>query len=92
MATVTAGLPFSLPDPDSVEYFAQKQVLLELVVTPPPWGDRVAYLLDYLPVPRDAIEPAIAALGAAGLAERRSNLVRGTSAVRYFEYLWPVRL
>ena len=56
------GLPTRLPDPDSLEYRAQKVVLLELVVTPPAEGDRIDELIDRLCVPGDAIVPAIAAL------------------------------
>jgi hypothetical protein len=44
------GQPHGLPDPDSLEYRAQKVVLLELVVTPPPGGDRIDDLIDRLAV------------------------------------------
>jgi hypothetical protein len=85
------GPPTRLPDPDSLEYRAQKTVLLELVVTPPPEGDSLAYLIDRLPIPGHAIEPAIAALERAGLAIRDGDLTRASAPALYFEYLWPVR-
>jgi hypothetical protein len=48
------GPPFALPARSSPEYRAQRVVLFELVVSPPPEGDRVDYLREYLPVPPDA--------------------------------------
>jgi hypothetical protein len=84
--------PGRLPDPDSLEYRAQKVVLLELVVTPPDEGDRIDDLVDRLPVAGHAVVPAIAALEAAGLAERRGDVARASAAALYFEHLWPVML
>ena len=86
------GSPTRLPDPDSLEYRAQKVVLLELVVTPPAEGDRIDELIDRLCRPGDAIVPAIAALEAAGLAERDGEVARASAAALYFEHLWPVML
>ena len=80
-----------LPDHDSLEYRAQKTVLLELVVTAPPQGDSLAYLFERLPIPDQSIEPAIAALELAGLAIRDGNLTRASPPALYFEHLWPVR-
>jgi hypothetical protein len=86
------GPPHRLPDPDSLEYRAQKTVLLELVVTPPPDGDSLAYLVERLPIPDHTIEPAIAALERVGLAIRAGDLTRASPSALYFEHLWPVRL
>jgi hypothetical protein len=86
------GPPTRLPDPASLEYRAQKVVLLELVVTPPAEGDRVDELMDRLCVPGDAIVPAIAALENAGLAKRDGDIARASAAALYFEHLWPVML
>jgi hypothetical protein len=84
--------PGGLPDPGSPAYLAQRTVLAELVITPPPQGDSVAYLVDRLPLPPDSIEPALAALQAVGLAEHRGNFAHATTPARYFEHLWPVML
>lgn len=86
------GLPSGLPDPDSLGYHAQKVVLAELVIDPPDDGHPLAYLLDRLPLPPDAIEPALGALHVVGLAARRGELARASVPARYFEYLWPVML
>ena len=86
------GRPSRLPDPDSVEYRAQKVVLLELVVTPPPDGDHLDYFVERLPIPAHSIEPALAALERAGLAIRHGDISRATPPALYFEHLWPVML
>jgi hypothetical protein len=54
------GPPSALPDLGSEECWAQRIILAELVVTPPRAGDSIGSLLEYLPVPADTIEPAIA--------------------------------
>jgi hypothetical protein len=69
----------------------QRIVLAELVVTPPREGDPIGYLLEYLPIPVDTIEPAIAELEAIGLADRVGERVWATLAAQYFEHLWPVK-
>ena len=47
-----SGGPLSpLPDPGSLEYQAQKLVLLELVVDPPHAGDRLSTLVRNLDIP-----------------------------------------
>ena len=86
------GPPSGLPDPYSLEYHAQKIVLLELVVDPPHDGDRLVDLIDRLGLPPDAVEPAVLALEVIGLAERDADFVRASLPARYFEYLWPVLL
>jgi hypothetical protein len=86
------GPSSGLPDPDSPEYQAQKLVLLELVVDPPRAGDLLSTLEKRLPIGSASIEPAIAALEIAGLAQRDGDIVRATPPARYFEHLWPVRL
>ena len=67
-------------------------MLLELVVDPPPAGDRLSTLARSLDIPGFSVEPAVAALEAIGLAARDDDTVRATPPARYFEYLWPVRL
>jgi hypothetical protein len=52
------GPPSALPNLVSEELSAQRIVLAELHVTPPPAGDSIGYLLEYLPVPPDTVEPA----------------------------------
>jgi hypothetical protein len=86
------GPPSRLPDPYSVEYHAQKIVLLELVVDPPDAGDRLAELIERLGLPPGSVGPAVSALEVIGLASREDDVVRATLAARYFEYLWPALL
>ncbi len=87
------GWPSQLPDPDSLEYRAQKLVLLEIVVDPPPIGDPMSQLVRRLDVPASSISIAVAALEVVGLAERdEGEVVRATTPALYFEFLWPVRL
>jgi hypothetical protein len=86
------GRPCRLPDPDSLEYRAQKVVLLELVVSPPAEGDHLDYLVARLPLPDHSIKPAIAALECAGLAVRNGDITSASAPALYFEYLWPVML
>jgi hypothetical protein len=86
-----AGRPSALPALGSAEWWAQRIVLAELVVTPPRTGDPIGYLLEYLPVAPGTIEPAIAVLEAIGLVGRVGDRVWATSAAQYFEHLWPVK-
>ena len=86
------GPPGPLPDPYSLEYRAQKIVLLELVVDPPDAGDRLAELIERLGLPPDSVEPAVSALEVIGLAAREDDVDRATLVARYLEYLWPVLL
>lgn len=86
------GPPSRLPNPYSLEYRAQRIVLLELVVDPPADGDRLGALMDRLGLPPEALEPAVAALEVIGLARLREGVVRATLPACYFEHLWPVLL
>ena len=79
------------PAPDSVEYRAQRVVLLELVVCPPNEGDRLGELVERLDLLPGIVDPAVAALEDAGLAERKGDIVRASAPANYFEYLWPVK-
>ena len=80
------------PEPGTLAFQAQREVLLEIVVTPPLFGDSVDYLARSLPVPPHAIAPAVASLQAIGLARRCGDVVFATPAALRFEHLWPVRL
>jgi hypothetical protein len=84
------GPPSGLPDPDSLDYLAQRIVLAELLIDAPSEGDSIDYLIDRLPLPPGAVEPALGALEVVGLAPRRGEVARATVPARYFEYLWPV--
>jgi hypothetical protein len=86
------GPPLGLPHPDSLRYHAQKVVLAELVIDPSDRESSLDYLRDRLPLPPDAIEPALEALQIVGLAVRRGDLACASAPARYFEYLWPVML
>ena len=80
------------PHVDSAQYRAQRAVLLELVVTPPPEGDRIDALSRRLELSRRAVRQAVVRLEIAGLAQRHGGVVRASGEALYFEYLWPVRL
>ncbi len=87
------GPPSRLPDPDSIEYRAQRLVLLELVVDPPRAGDPLSELVRLLGRARRARSSRRSPRSSSsGLAEREGDVVRATASARYFEYLWPVRL
>jgi hypothetical protein len=85
------GPPPGLPDPGSLEYAAQRLVLLELVVDPPPAGDRFDELCETLGLADVDADEAVAALATVGLAARQSNVVLASVAARYFEHLLPVK-
>ena len=86
------GPPSGLPDHGTLDYLAQRIVLAELVIDAPTDGDSIGYLIDRLPLPPEAVEPALGALQIVGLAVRRNDLARATAPARYFEHLWPVML
>jgi hypothetical protein len=86
------GPPSGLPDPTSLEYIAQRIVLAEFVIDAPERGDSIGYLIDRLPLPPVAVEPALGALQVVGLAARHGDLACASVPARYFEYLWPVML
>ena len=86
------GVPTRLPAHDTLDYRAQRLVLLELVVCPPADGDCLDELPARLDLPSHAVEPAVMSLTVAGLAERRADRAYASPAASYFEYLWPVRL
>jgi hypothetical protein len=85
------GPPLRLPGPGSLQYTAQRLVLLELVVDPPAAGDRFENLCEAVGLADVDAHEGLAALAAAGLAERRTDVVIASTAARYFEHLWPVR-
>jgi hypothetical protein len=80
------------PAPGSPEYVAQRRVLGQLVVDPPPTGDRIDTLPAAVGLSMPAVTSAVAALIRAGLAEQDGEFVRASPAATYFEYLWPVML
>lgn len=86
-----AGSPPAPPEPGSAEWWAQRIVLAELLVMPPLGGDTIGYLREYLPIPPETVEPAIAALEVAGLATRVGDTIRATDVAKYIEHLWPIR-
>jgi hypothetical protein len=84
------GPPVRLPDPASLEYTAQRLVLLELVVDPPASGDRFEDLCAIIGLADIDGHDAVVAPASAGLAERRADFVLASIDARYFEHLWPV--
>ena len=85
------GPPLRLPDPASLQYTAQRLVVLELVVDPPAAGDRFDDLCEWVGLADVDGRDAVDALAAVGLAERRTDVVIASAAARYFEHLWPVK-
>jgi hypothetical protein len=85
------GPPLRLPDPASVQYTAQRLVLLELVVDPPAAGDRFDDLCEAVGLSDVDAHAALGALATAGLTEQEGDVVIASTAARYFEHLWPVR-
>jgi hypothetical protein len=85
------GPPLRLPDPSSLQYTAQRLVLLELVVDPPAGGDRSDDLCEAVGLAEVDGHEALGALAAAGLASQETDLVIASTAARYFEHLWPVK-
>ena len=84
--------PAALASPGTAAFDDQRLLLLELLVDPPPGGDPIAGLARALERTRGAVEAGVAALAAAGLAERDGDRVRATAAALAFDRLWPVRL
>jgi DNA-binding IclR family transcriptional regulator len=76
----------------TAEHDAQRLVLLELVVTPPPTGDAIVELADTLGLSLPRIERALEMLVDAGLAERVGGRAFGTRAARTFDALHPARV
>ncbi len=80
----------SLPDRDSVEYYAERLVLIELCVDPPARGDELDVLGHILELSPRETAAAVAALGRVGLAWRDGMVVRATERPLYFEHLCPI--
>lgn len=79
-----------LPDPASVEYYAERLVLIELCVDPPPEGDELGAVADRLTLSSRETEAAVDVLARVGLAERDGTTVRATARAIYFEHLCPI--
>jgi len=86
------GSPVRLPDPDSLEYRAQKAVLLHLVVVPPEAGEPIDDLAARLSIDAGPAAAAIDPLEVSGLAGRHGKVVQVSAAALHFENLWPVML
>ena len=83
--------PHALALPGTRPFEDQRRLLLELVVDPPPHGDRVEELATALGSSAAAVGKAAAALAGAGLAERHGDRVRASLAALAFEALLPAR-
>jgi hypothetical protein len=79
------------PTPGSRAYRAQRALLLELVIDPPPFGERIPDLARRLDLPPDDVRLAARELEALGLAMRSGDLVHATAAALRFEALALVR-
>jgi hypothetical protein len=86
------GPPETAPPFGSPAHDIQRQLLLELVTTPPPSGDELDRLARALDASRREIEAAVRGLADAGLAERDGDNVRASVAALRFEALWPIHL
>ncbi|HEX8101500.1 MAG TPA: hypothetical protein VF533_02720 [Solirubrobacteraceae bacterium] len=80
----------ALPDPDSVEYHAERLVLIELCVDPPARGDEIDVLGHILQLSPRETAAAVAVLEYVGLARRDGTVIRATESARYFEHLCPI--
>lgn len=76
------------PGPDEVE----RRLLLELVVDPPPEGDRLSDLAARLDASPRAMTAAASALEEVGLAVLDDDVVHASRAARRFDALWPISL
>ena len=88
----TCGPPEAAPFFGSPVHDLQRQLLLELVTTPPPEGDEMERLARALSATRREIESAVQDLVDAGLAERDGDSVRASAAALRFEALWPIHV
>ena len=86
------GPPEAAPPYGSPRHGIQRQLLLELVTTPPPTGDEVDRLGRALGASRPEIESAVQDLVDAGLAECDGDTVRASTAALRFEALWPIHV
>ena len=86
------GPPEAAPPFGSPAHDIQRQLLLELVTTPPPSGDELDRLAGALGASRREIEAAVQDLIDAGLAERDGDTVRASVAALRFEALWPIHV
>jgi predicted transcriptional regulator len=84
------GPPEVAPPFGSPAHDLQRQLLLELVTSPPPRGDELDQLARALAVSRREAEAAVQDLVDAGLAERDGDTVRASIAATRFEALWPI--
>lgn len=86
------GPPETAPPFGSPAHDIQRQLLLELVTTPPPGGDELDRLARALGASPREIEAAVQDLVDAGLAERHGDTVRASLAALRFEALWPIHV
>jgi hypothetical protein len=86
------GPPETAPPFGSPTHAIQRQLLLELVTTPPPGGDELDRLARALGASRREIEAAVQDLVDAGLAVCDGDTVRATIAALRFEALWPIHV
>jgi hypothetical protein len=87
----SAGPDPLAPAPGTYAAIVQRAVLLELIVDPPPYGDRLSALAHALEHPLAAVAAAAADLAVVGLATRDGEVVRATVAGHRFESLALVR-
>lgn len=79
-----------LPDPASVEYHAERLILIELCVDPPPEGDELGAVADRLTLSPRETRAAVEVLEGVGLARRDGPTVRASGRAIYFDHLCPI--
>ena len=79
------------PTPGSQAYRAQRTVLLELIVDPPPSGEPVRDLARRLDLSVEDVTAAVTELAALGLAAQHGDFVVASAAALRFEALALVR-
>ena len=87
----SAALDPLAPAPGTYAAIVQRALLLELIVDPPPEGDRLSALALALEEPLAEVAAAAADLAVVGLPKRDGELVRATVAAHRFESLALVR-
>lgn len=87
----TDPFPEGAPDPASTQYHAERVLLKELLVDPPPEGDAIEQLAVQLELTQSNVRAAASRLIELGLVEAvgNENTLRAHHRARYFDHLLP---
>ena len=84
--------PCGVARPGTVEFEAQRLLLLELLVDPPPGGDPLGRLAQTLRLGMRDLRAAAVTLERSGLAQMRDERLEPSPTARAFDALWPIAL